>query len=76
MKLIFKMLLELHKSTDEETKHKDKQYFQEFDSNLRGIFHHLVGFISNLLSQILMKHFIICLDLYIDLIAYTFDGSP
>ena len=26
------------KSTDEEIKHKDKQYFQEFGSNLSGIF--------------------------------------
>lgn len=28
----------IFKSTDEETKHKDKQYFQEFGTNLSGIF--------------------------------------
>lgn len=40
-------------SVDKETKHKE--HFQEFGSNLNGIFHHLVGLISNL-SQMLIKH--------------------
>lgn len=66
----------IYKSIDEEMKHTDKQYFQEYNSNLSGIFHYLVGFIYNLLSQILAKYFIICFDLYINLIAYTFDWSP
>lgn len=59
----------------EETQQMDKQYFQERDSNLSGTCHYFLGFISNLLSQILMKCFIIRFDLYINLIACTFEWS-
>lgn len=55
--------------------HKDKQYFHEFGSNLNGISHHF-EFISNLHSQMLMKAFIICFDLYMSVIAYALDRNP
>jgi hypothetical protein len=59
------MELRLFANQHEESKHKDNQYFQEFDSNFNGIFSYLARQLYNLLLKILMKHFTVLTYTYV-----------